>query len=88
MTADRGAGACTPGPDGSCSLCGDEATPGRVLSVDAAAGTAAVVLAGAPVASAPATVALDLVEGVRVGDTVLVHQGFAIARVDAPGGAA
>ena len=77
MTADRVPGACTPGPDGSCSLCADEAAPGRVLSVDMATGTAAVVLAGAVQA-----VALDLVDGVRAGDTVLVHQGFAIARVD------
>ena len=78
MTAHRVPGACTPGPDGSCSLCADEAAPGRVLSVDAGAGTAAVVVAGAVQA-----VALDLVDGVRAGDTVLVHQGFAIARVDA-----
>jgi hydrogenase maturation factor len=80
MSAERMPGACTPGPDGSCSLCGDEAVSGRVLSVDARAGTAEVALAGAV-----AAVALDLVDGVRIGDTVLVHQGFAIARVDAPG---
>ena len=77
------AGACTPGPDGSCSLCADEAASGRVLSVDAEVGTAAVALAGVV-----AMVALDLVDGVRPGDTVLVHQGFAIARIGAPGDAA
>ena len=77
MTADRMAGACTPGPDGSCALCGDEAVPGRVLSVDVDAGTGAVAVSGAVRA-----VALDLVDGVRPGDTVLVHQGFVIARVD------
>ena len=28
------------------------------------------------------TVALDLTEGVRTGDLILVHLGFAIARVE------
>ena len=83
MTAERAPDACTPGPGGSCALCADAAAPGRVMSADPEAGTAVVSFAGVV-----ATVALDLVDGVRVGDTVLVHQGFAIARVGEAGGAA
>ncbi len=62
---------------GSCHLCGDEAVVGRVVAMDAGTGTATVTFA-----SGMATVALDLVE-VGVGDTVLVHLGFAIARLEA-----
>lgn len=75
---DRVAPACAPGADGSCAVCGDEALPARVFAVDAALRAAWVEVRGAVV-----EIALDLVEGVGVGDTVLVHQGFAIARVDA-----
>lgn len=63
--------------DGTCHLCGDEAVLGRVLDVDARARTATVAFA-----DGAATVALDLVEA-GVGDDVLVHLGFAIARVPA-----
>lgn len=76
MTApDDAAGRCDPG-SGTCHLCGDVAAPGRVVAVDAAARTATVALAGGE-----ATVALDLVEA-GVGDELLVHLGFAIARLD------
>ncbi len=62
---------------GSCHLCGDEAVAGRVVAIDVGTGTATVTFA-----SGMATVALDLVE-VGVGDTVLVHLGFAISRLEA-----
>lgn len=62
----------------SCHLCGDEAIPGRVLALDLATRTAIVALEGEP-----STVALDLVDA-RVGDVLLVHMGFAIARLEQP----
>lgn len=65
---------CTPG--GGCELCGDVAHPLTVLRIDDASGTAVALLNGQEVA-----VALDLVDDVRAGDVVLVHQGFAIERV-------
>lgn len=60
-----------------CTLCGDEAVPAVVLSVDPATDTGTIEIEGER-----RSVALDLVQGVGAGDTVLVHQGFAIARVD------
>lgn len=68
---------CTPGPAGHCSVCGDEAVAVRVLAVDRASDTARV---EGPVDAD--TVALDLVENVVVGDRLMVHMGFAIARVE------
>lgn len=62
---------------GHCALCGDEAVLARVVSVDPITGTAEV--AGEGVTG---PVALDLVDGVAPGDAVLVHQGFAISRMD------
>lgn len=61
-----------------CSLCGDEAVPAVVRVVHAADATAEVEMA-----CESRRVALDLLDAVAVGDTVLVHQGFAIARVEA-----
>jgi D-sedoheptulose 7-phosphate isomerase len=69
---------CTPEVGGHCSVCGDEALPARVLALDARARSATVAMAGAE-----REVAMDLVVGARVGDTVMVHQGFAISPVDA-----
>lgn len=60
----------------ACDLCGDVAVAGMVLSIDADARTAIVALE-----CGTATVALDLVEA-RVGDTLLVHLGFAITRLE------
>ena len=62
---------------GECHLCGDVATIGRVLAIDSPARTALVAFI-----DVTQTVALDLVDAC-VGDDVLVHLGFAIARVDA-----
>lgn len=61
---------------GQCHVCGDVATIGRVLAIDAAAGTALLAFS-----DITATVALDLVDA-SVGDDLLVHLGFAIERVD------
>jgi len=69
--------ACSPRSDGSCSICGDVAEPASVISVNAADMTALVRLPGGP-----ATIALDLVEGVSAGDIVMVHLGFAIAHFE------
>lgn len=68
---------CTPGPTGHCSVCGDEAVVVRVVAVDRASDTARV--EGSLEAD---TVALDLVEDVTVGDRLMVHMGFAIARME------
>ena len=76
MTDDRRLSAGECHPDDHCQLCGDDASVGRVMSIDAAAGTARVDLA-----CGPTSVALDLVDA-RVGDEVLVHMGFAIQRVE------
>lgn len=68
---------CVPNPDGSCSICADEAFPGLVLSVDPTDNTAQVQLP-----AEVATVALDLIEVPYPGDSVMVHMGFAISRID------
>ncbi|MBN1655789.1 MAG: HypC/HybG/HupF family hydrogenase formation chaperone [Deltaproteobacteria bacterium] len=52
------------------------AIPMRVISVDGNLGRV-------EASGALLTVALDLVEGVQPGDYLLVHAGFAIARMDA-----
>jgi hydrogenase maturation factor len=67
---------CVPNPDGSCSICADEAIPGVVESIDTTAATAQV-----RTGSGTGTVALDLVESVAVGDTLMIHLGFAIGRI-------
>ncbi len=72
---DAAASGCDP-RSGTCHLCGDEAVAGRVIAIDAATHTATVAFA-----SGEATVALDLVEA-GVGDALLVHLGFAIARLE------
>ncbi len=75
--ADYGAGHCLPNPDGSCSICADEALLGTVLAVDADTVTAQVQFADGVVS----TVALDLVGDIAAGDELMVHLGFAITRV-------
>ena len=67
-----------PCPSGeSCELCGDVARLARVLAIDAKSGMATVEMEGSEL-----SVALDLVSGVLPGQLVLVHQGFAIERVE------
>jgi hydrogenase maturation factor len=67
---------CHPAPDGTCSICSDEAVVGLVNRVDSAARTAEVLYE-----HSTEIVALDLVSDVVKGDTVLVHMGFAISRM-------
>lgn len=82
--------ACGPAAPDGCATCGDEALQARVVGVDDAAASADVVLLEGGSGAGPArdgarlAVALDLVDGVAIGDLVLVHQGFAICRVEAP----
>jgi hydrogenase maturation factor len=71
-------GPCVPSEDGGCSLCGDVAVSARIVSIDVVARVAT-----AAAGTTEVVVGLDLVDGVDVGDTVLVHQGFAIARLEA-----
>jgi len=66
---------CAPDTE-HCHLCADEGLPGTVLAIDHSARTAVVALD-----SGTATVALDLVDA-GVGDVLLVHMGFAIARLE------
>jgi hydrogenase maturation factor len=61
----------------ACQLCGDVAVAGRVIAIDAAARTAVVALE-----CGTTKVALDFVDA-DVGDTLLVHLGFAITRLEA-----
>jgi hydrogenase assembly chaperone HypC/HupF len=65
---------CTPGPDGRCSICADEGLPGRVLELRPDQMALVELPGGAQ------EVATDLVENVQVGEWLLVHLGFAIAR--------
>jgi hydrogenase maturation factor len=66
---------CVPDESGHCSICGDEGLVGAVLEVldDGAARVR--------LESGVRRVALDLLEDVRVGDRIVVHLDFAIARV-------
>ena len=58
-----------------CATCGDRADTATVVSIEG--GDAMVRLAD----GSNATVAVDLIDGVGVGDWLLVHQGVAIASV-------
>lgn len=72
-----------------CAVCGDEAFPARVLEVRPGPRSARVILLATKSEDACTSAdteleaALDLVDGVAVGDVVLVHQGFVIGLVDA-----
>ena len=65
-------------PHFSCPTCRDEGLPARVLSVDEATNTATAQTEGGE-----QEIALDLLDGVQVGDFVLVHLATAIAKLDA-----
>lgn len=67
---------CVPNADGSCSICGDEAIPGVVENIQTESATAEV-----RTTSGTTTVAIDLLDDVAVGDTVMVHLGFAIGHL-------
>lgn len=69
---------CMPDENGHCALCADEGIPGQVVSIDVASNTASTVVDGME-----QTVALDFLPNAAAGDTVLIHMGFAIARLEA-----
>lgn len=76
--------ACVPDETGSCSICGDEGLVGRVVEVPEGGTVGRVRLerdGRGRETSGERSVALDLLEEVRPGDRVVVHMGFAIARV-------
>lgn len=72
---------CEPGPDGSCSICGDEALPGRVVQLLDDDNMVIVKINGQLV-----EVAIDLVDEVQLGDVLLIHMGFAIAILEPEAG--
>lgn len=66
---------CEPDPvTGRCATCADEAVEGRVLALGEDA------LAQVQMEGTIRTVAMELLDDVRVGERVLVHAGVAIAR--------
>lgn len=65
-------------PHFSCPLCSDEGLPAQVLAVDETLNMARVQLQ-----DGEREIALDLVDGVGVGDFVLVHLDMAIAKLNA-----
>jgi len=67
---------CAPGPDGRCSICSDEGIPGRILELHPDN------MALVEMPDGPQAVAVDLVDDAKVGEWLLVHLGFAIARLD------
>ena len=78
--ADRfGAMACSvsPGGDRTCITCSDEALPAMVMQVDQETGLALVAIGGHT-----EEVDISLVDAVAPGDSLLVHGGVAIARLD------
>lgn len=62
---------------GTCELCLDEALVAEVLEVSRSGDLAEVGIDGQAF-----TVATDLVGTVEIGDRLLIHAGFAIARVE------
>ena len=72
MSGTRGPEACVPELDGSCSICADEGLVGEVVSVHPGR---------VRLARGIEEVAFDLLDDVRPGERVVVHLGFAIARV-------
>ena len=80
--APTAGGPGTPGPASpdapSCALCGDVATPARIVAVHG--DTAVVEDAG----GCRRTVAIDFVPGAATGDRVIVHLDVAIGRMEEP----
>ncbi len=64
--------------DTHCITCSDEALPVRVLAVDETTALAEVEIAGAII-----EVDISLMQGVTVGQWLLVHGGVALESVDA-----
>ena len=77
ILSDAEGSVCELGPDGSCITCADQGVHARVIATQPAQATATVESAGTQF-----EVATDLLDAVAVGDWVLVHAGFAIARLE------
>ena len=67
---------CTTDGHEHCAVCADDGLAVEVVAIDHETNTATALADGTE-----HVVALDLTEGVRIGDTIIVHLGFAIARV-------
>ncbi|GAC1415164.1 MAG: hypothetical protein NVSMB53_13550 [Gemmatimonadaceae bacterium] len=67
---------CVPSADGSCSICVDEAIPGVVENIHTESATAEV-----RTSTGTTTVAIDLLDEVVIGDTLMIHLGFAIGHL-------
>lgn len=77
MTEDFPGACCHPDPaTGRCITCSDEAEEGRVLALRGDH------LAEVEVEGEAREVATELLDGVAVGDVLLVHAGVAIARLE------
>lgn len=70
--------ACVPGRAASCAICADEGRVGEVIAVE---GRGLGAVGRVAIDGAVEEVALDLLDGVRPGERVVVHLGFAIGRV-------
>ena len=77
--SEPAADACDP--ERGCVTCSDEGVPMRVLEVRAAETLALC----ADAAGRQSDVQTDLIEGVAVGDELLVHAGVALVRLGAGG---
>lgn len=73
--------ACVPEDDATCSICGDEGLVGEVIEAPARAGSGRVALEGPEGEIQERRVAFDLLPEVAAGDRVVIHMGFAIARL-------
>lgn len=73
------AAACVPDADGSCSLCADEGRVGEVVAVE---GEGLGAVGHVRIDGVEEEVALDLLEGVRPGERIVVHLGFGIGRTE------
>lgn len=70
---------CIPDEYGKCSICADDGIPGTVLTLRPNNMAILVMPTGNQ------EVAIDLVENVQIGDYLLVHLGFAIAKLETLG---
>lgn len=77
LVPGRWSSICIPDEHGHCSTCSDEGMPARVIDVNTELALATVVADEQRL-----EVGIELLDAVNVGDEVLVHAGFAIARVD------
>jgi hydrogenase maturation factor len=68
---------CERDAEGHCITCSDEALQARVLRIDEQSGVAFVMIN-----DAMEEVDMSLVDDVAPGDTLLVHGGVAISRLD------